>query len=645
MDDLLRVVETLRCLPETEKVRVPQSWDLFGFGGGTLMPDGVLRVPAGAFFAHAIERGVLRPVPVPLKKSVDTVYCMMVRMFTAYDYRKKDLVEPGTFVRALALLPILERMGADTVYLLPVFTHSRVHNKGEWGSPYAIKDFFALDPEQHDPLFGEYTEASLDMQFRAFVQGCHARGMRVMLDFVFRTCARDNVLISEHPDWFYWIAAGEEKDFRVPYIEGVAEGSALDERAVDRIYRQPETGAYIGRFRHDPRTKDPALFAEICAGGTNILGEIEKRIGLTTAPAFSDVVNDPQPPWTDVTYLRFDLAPTAAANRAAGGDAPPFVLHDAIKLNLFPPREPNRALVSLIKAVIPYYIENFGIDGARVDMAHALEPALNRGIVALARQKAPNFVFWSEQLDIRGDRAAKDEGFDLFSGDVWNRYAHADERLFGARLTRGLHACALPYVAAMELPDTPRSALLIRPKARLEAFTLFNALLPGAVVLIDSGQEVAETQPMNLGLCNSEEGRHTLPETDPMRGRLAFFDPYRLHWDRLDAGLPVLEKAHALRREAKRTAGAGAVSAAPRYPGAPWVAAVVWRGEGGRFFAVMNTGKKKVRVRLSGVFRPGVLKRNARVYPSQALGMEPKWGRAGQTAVLRPREIVAGWIL
>ena len=88
MDDLLWVVETLRCLPETEKVRVPQSWDLFGFGGGTLMPDGVLRVPAGAFFAHAIERGVLRPVPVPLKKSVDTVYCMMVRMFTAYDYRK-----------------------------------------------------------------------------------------------------------------------------------------------------------------------------------------------------------------------------------------------------------------------------------------------------------------------------------------------------------------------------------------------------------------------------------------------------------------------------------------------------------------------------------------------------------------------------
>ncbi len=72
---------------------------------------------------------------------------------------------------------------------------------------------------------------------------------------------------------------------------------------------------------------------------------------------------------------------------------------------------------------------------------------------------------------------------------------------------------------------------------------------------------------------------------------------------------------------------------------------MVWRGEGGRFFAVMNTGKKKVRVRLSGVFRPGVLKRNARVYPSQALGMEPKWGRAGQTAVLRPREIVAGWIL
>ncbi len=38
-------------------------------------------------------------------------------------------------------------------------------------------------------------------------------GMRVMLDFVPRTAARDNNLILDHPDWFYWISIDEMNDF------------------------------------------------------------------------------------------------------------------------------------------------------------------------------------------------------------------------------------------------------------------------------------------------------------------------------------------------------------------------------------------------------------------------------------------------
>lgn len=35
---------------------------------------------------------------------------------------------------------------------------------------------------------------------------------------------------------------------------------------------------------------------------------------------------------------------------------------------------------------------------------------------------------------------------------------------------------------------------------------------------------------MNLGLDNTEEGRFVLEATDPLYGKLAFFDRYRLHW-------------------------------------------------------------------------------------------------------------------
>ncbi|MFZ5975405.1 MAG: alpha-amylase family glycosyl hydrolase [Bacillota bacterium] len=644
MEEILHVVECLRRQPDTT-VRIPVSWSLFGFEPAERLPGGELRVPAGDFFAHAIERGVLRPDSIPLKNAVGIVYSMMVRMFTAYDYTEKDAVQPGTFVRALALLPLLERMGVDTVYLLPVFTHSRMHNKGAWGSPYAIKDFFALDPEQHDPLMGDYSKESLERQFKAFVQGCHARGMRVMLDFVFRTCARDNVLIQTHPDWFYWVDTDEIGAFHAPFIEGHPNGGKLDKQAVGRIYASPETKAYIRRFRHGPQTQDPALFADICKEGGNVLQEIEQRMHLTTAPAFSDVVNDPQPPWTDVTYLRFDFAPTKASEACTGEDTPPFVLHDAIKLNVFPARKPNRALIDMIQSVIPHYIDRFGIDGARVDMGHALEPAQNRSIVAGARELKPDFIFWSEQLGMQGAQTARDEGFDFISGDVWSRYAHAGERMFGTRVVRGLHACALPYAAAMELPDTPRSALLIRPRARWETFTLFNALLPNSVLLINSGQEMAETQPMNLGLGSTREGRHTLPKSDPMQGRLAFFDPYRLHWNQLQDGLPVLEKAHALRQEAIELITDAKSAVAPRYPGTPWVAAVLYQGRNGCFVAVMNTGTKRaVRVRLSDVFRPGALRRNAWVCPAKALGQGYAKQRTAKKILLRPGEIFAGWV-
>jgi len=300
-------------------------------------------------------------------------------------------------------------------------------------------------------------------------------------------------------------------------------------------------------------------------------------MGLTTAPAFSDVINDPQPPWTDVTYLRFDFAPTCAAEAHGFGGAPPFVLHDAIKLNIFPAREPNTVLTDMVQGLIPHCIGEYGIDGARVDMGHALEPWLNRAIVARARDIKPGFVFWS------GADTAKAEGFDFISGDVWGRFARVNERRFGLHLTRGLHACALPYMAAMELPDTPRAALLAASERQLKACTLLFALLPGSVFLINSGQEVMERQPMNLGLGESAAVRFALPPGDPMQGKLAFFDPYRLHWDGLDVGLSALELARALRQEAGDLLRAPGAAVPMRRPGVPWTAGVLYRS-GGRCF-------------------------------------------------------------
>jgi hypothetical protein len=66
-----------------------------------------------------------------------------------------------------------------------------------------------------------------------------------------------------------------------------------------------------------------------------------------------------------------------------------------------------------------------------------------------------------------------------------------------------------------------------------------------------------EIQPMNLGLDNTEEGRFVLPENDPMYGKLAFFDNYKLHWNS-DSWITMpdfLEKSFILRNRFKKIIG------------------------------------------------------------------------------------------
>ncbi|MCK7487449.1 MAG: hypothetical protein MZU97_19500 [Bacillus subtilis] len=54
----------------------------------------------------------------------------------------------------LALLPLLKKMGVDTVYMLPISRFSLKDKKGELGSPYGVASFFDLDPNLKDDLVG-----------------------------------------------------------------------------------------------------------------------------------------------------------------------------------------------------------------------------------------------------------------------------------------------------------------------------------------------------------------------------------------------------------------------------------------------------------------------------------------------------------
>lgn len=140
------------------------------------------------FAAAAPEREQARPsahlaaVGVPDWARGSTIYEINVRQFSA----------SGKFAAVTAGLPRLKALGVDILWLMPIHPIGELHRKGPLGSYYAAKDYMAVNPE-----FG--TEQDL----RDLVNGAHALGLRVILDWVPNHVSPDNPLTKTHPEFFW----------------------------------------------------------------------------------------------------------------------------------------------------------------------------------------------------------------------------------------------------------------------------------------------------------------------------------------------------------------------------------------------------------------------------------------------------------
>ncbi len=109
------------------------------------------------------------------------MYSVFVRQFSA----------EGTFAGVREALPRIRDLGVDVLWLLPIHPVGLQCRKGALGSPYAIRDYRAVNPE-----FGTLED------FRALVEAARALGMKVIIDVVYNHTSPDSVLATEHPDWF-----------------------------------------------------------------------------------------------------------------------------------------------------------------------------------------------------------------------------------------------------------------------------------------------------------------------------------------------------------------------------------------------------------------------------------------------------------
>ena len=226
------------------------------------------------------------------------IYGMFPRCFTAWTHDHSDQVYSGSFLKSLALVPLLKEWGVGIVYLLPVLERGTKYLKGEVGSPYAIRNHYRLAPELNDPLL-RAAGIGPEEEFKAFVEACHRLGMKVMLDFVFRTASRDHDLIMTHPEWFYWIEHRYNADFALPPVVNAPVLTQARGKNLKKLYSANGIEAHLRKFTYPPSVLNPKLWAEVKKQqqhtGENILTLIEEAFGITTVPGFSDVINDPQP--------------------------------------------------------------------------------------------------------------------------------------------------------------------------------------------------------------------------------------------------------------------------------------------------------------------------------------------------------------
>lgn len=117
---------------------------------------------------------------------------------TLYELNIRQFSEGGTFKAVEKELPRLKKMGIDIIWLMPIQPIGLKNRKGSLGSPYAVQDYFGVNPE-----FGTSED------FRHLVEAIHAEGMYVILDWVANHSSWDNELVTIHPEWYKKSLSGE----------------------------------------------------------------------------------------------------------------------------------------------------------------------------------------------------------------------------------------------------------------------------------------------------------------------------------------------------------------------------------------------------------------------------------------------------
>ena len=105
--------------------------------------------------------------------------------------------QEGTFEAVRQDLERIKALGVDIIWLMPIHPIGVKNRKGTVGSPYAISDYRAVNPD-----YGTIED------FQCLVEDIHRLGMKCIIDVVYNHTSPDSWLVEHHPEWFYHKADG-----------------------------------------------------------------------------------------------------------------------------------------------------------------------------------------------------------------------------------------------------------------------------------------------------------------------------------------------------------------------------------------------------------------------------------------------------
>jgi len=146
-----------------------------------------------------------------------------IRDAVIYQIWERAYSQKGDFNSITNDLDRIKNLGVDVLWLMPVHPIGQVKKKGTIGSPYAVRDYYGVNPDYGTPA-----------DLKRLVAEAHKRGLKVIIDVVLNHTAWDNKLITEHPEFYKKNDKGEI----VPPVPDWADVAGLD-------YSKPELRKYI----------------------------------------------------------------------------------------------------------------------------------------------------------------------------------------------------------------------------------------------------------------------------------------------------------------------------------------------------------------------------------------------------------------